>query len=145
MRLLLVTLALICSSGCIVVRPGSRYPYPDQPPASYPPPNNPPPATYPPPQRPPPGHGGGYGGSQELRIKEIKAQRVSARVIYAKEIKARDGRIGRVIHVDGRPPGAGQGELKVPDVHADVIHAVEIKCDWIEADEVYAKEVKLGR
>ncbi len=80
-----------------------------------------------------------------LRVKEIKAERVYARVIYAKEVKARGGRIGRVY--EGREKGGqrGEGEIKAPEVSAEIIYAKEIKADWIEADEIYAKEVKIGR
>lgn len=136
MKLLLTLLLFAFTNGCISLVPARvayRYPYPEPPP-SYPPPPSEAPA-------PPPGHG---GGGNVLRVKEIKANRVRARIIYAKEIKARDGRIGRVIHTEGRSD-AGEGELNQPDVEADVIRVVEIKCDWIEADEVHAKEVKLGR
>lgn len=81
-----------------------------------------------------------------LRVKEIKAGRVHARVIYAKEVKARRGHIGRIVRAgDGWEKGRGEGEIDAPEVFADVIYAKEIKADWIEAGEVHAKEVKIGR
>ncbi|WNZ61004.1 hypothetical protein QEG98_34625 [Myxococcus sp. MxC21-1] len=78
-------------------------------------------------------------------MKEIHASRVSARVIYAKEVKARDGRVGRVIRGGPRREHWGSSELKSSTVSADVIYAKEIHADWLEADEIHAKEVKLGR
>lgn len=108
--------------------------------APPPPPNyNPPPQAPPPQQAPPP--------SQDVvHVKEIRAERIYARVIYCKEIKARDGRIGRQ---GGRQKGKdddwGGKELRVTELRADTIYAKEIHADWIEADEVYCKEVKLGR
>jgi hypothetical protein len=82
-----------------------------------------------------------------LRAKEIKAGRVHARVIYAKEVKAKGGRVGRIVQDsrdDSWERGRGDGEIDAPEVFADVIYAKEIEADWIEAGEVHAKEVKIG-
>lgn len=103
-----------------------------------PPPRAPPPPMPPPSRRP----------ADVLRVKEIKADRVHARVIYAKEVKARDGHIGRI--VQGREDerwerGRADGKIEAPEVSADVIYAKEIEADWLEAGEVHAKEVKIGR
>ncbi len=106
-----------------------------------PPPARPPPPMPPPPPPPPP-------PSDVLRIKEIKAGHVHARVIYAKEVKARGGHIGRVFEdrEDKRwERGRADGEIKAPQVSADVIYAKEVEADWIEAGEVHAQEVKIGR
>lgn len=78
-------------------------------------------------------------------MKEIHASRVSARIIYAKEVKARDGRVGRIIRGGPRRENWGGSELKTRTVSADIIYAKEIHADWIEADEIHAKEVKFGR
>jgi hypothetical protein len=83
-----------------------------------------------------------------LRVKEIKAGRVHARVIYAKEVKARDGHVGRIVEDrdDERwERGRRDGKIEAPEVSADVIYAKEIEADWIDAGEVHAKEVKIGR
>ncbi len=105
---------------------GEPYPYPRPPPAPRPPPP----------------------AQDVLRAKEIKAGRVYARVIYAKEVKARGGRVGRT-YTDGGGKGGkggwGSGEIHAPEVSAEIIYAKEIKADWIEADEIHAKEVKIGR
>ena len=132
--------------------PGNPYPAAAPPPP--PPPGNPYPAAAPPP--PPPGHPYPHAAvpvgqpppapsEPVIRVKELRAERIYARVIHCKELKARDGRIGRQgarehgsdHHWEGR-------ELRVPEVRADVIYAKEIRADWVEAAEVYCKEVKLG-
>lgn len=105
-----------------------------------PPPSRPPPRMPPPPAPPPRG--------DVVRVKEIKAGRVHARVIYAKEVKARDGRVGRILEdrEDERwERGRHDGKIEAPEVFADVIYAKEIEADWIEAGEVHAKEVKIGK
>ena len=104
-------------------------------------PGPPPGHAYPPAPPPPP------AAQSVVQAKEIRAERVYARVIYCKEIHARDGRIAR--------QGGGKGEkgerdwggkeLRAPEVRADTIYAKEIHADWIEAEEVHCKEVKLGR
>jgi hypothetical protein len=72
-----------------------------------------------------------------LRAKEIKAGRVSARGIYAKEVKARDGQVGRIYRVEGNEDWGGN-EIRVPEISADVIYAKEIHADWVEASEIHA-------
>jgi hypothetical protein len=68
-------------------------------------------------------------------------------VIYAKEVKARDGRVGRIIQDRGEQweRGRTDGELRVPELRAEVIYAKEVRADWLEADEIHAKEVRIGR
>jgi hypothetical protein len=81
-------------------------------------------------------------------VKEIKAGRVQARVIYAKEVKARGGHVGRIVKARDDKAwerGRGDGEIDAPEVFADVIYAKEITADWIEAGEIHAKEVRIGR
>lgn len=106
-----------------------------------PPPSRPPPPVPPPPAPPPP-------RGDVLRVKEIKAGRVRARVIYAKEVKARDGHVGRIVEDDDDERwerDRRDGKIEAPEVSADVIYAKEIEADWIEAGEVHANEVKIGR
>jgi hypothetical protein len=85
--------------------------------------------------------------SSVVRAKEIRANAVRARVIYAKEVKARDGRVGRVF--EGRTEewerGRSDQELRGNVVEAEVIYAKEVRAEWIEAAEIHAKEVKIGR
>jgi hypothetical protein len=83
--------------------------------------------------------------SHRIDVKEIHADVVSARVIYAKEVHAREGRVGRVQLVKDREMNHSDGELKTGDVVADTIYAKEIHADYLEADVIYAKEVKIGR
>src|SRR5688572_9706118 len=71
--------------------PANRPPPPGTPAPRPPPPGRPAPLPPPPPPAPP--------AQQVLRAKEIKAGRVSARVIYAKEVKAKEGRVGRIYRV----------------------------------------------
>ena len=73
----------------------------------------------------------------------FKAGRVSARIIYAKEVKAREGNVGRIYRVEGNEDWGGN-EVRAPAVSADVIYAKEIHADWVEASEIHAKEVKIG-
>jgi hypothetical protein len=110
----------------------------EPPPPARPPPPMPPPRMPPPPPAP----------ADVLRVKEIKAGRVHARVIYAKEVKAKGGHIGRIFEdrEDKRwERGRADGEIKMPEVSADVIYAKEVEADWLEAGEVHAQEVKIGR
>ena len=121
---------------------------------AYPP--QPPPRMAPAPPPPPPTR------AEVLQVKEIKAGRVRARVIYAKEVKAKGGRIGRVYESGdddwekggrgrgrgrghGRGHGHGDGKIEAPEVIADVIYAKEVDADWIEAGEIHAKDVKIER
>lgn len=128
---------VLMATGCTVALQGPTWPPPvyENAPAHRPPPPGTPAPRPPPPSRPP---------QHVLRAKEIKAGRVSARVIYAKEVKAKDGRVGRVFHMEGNEDWGGN-EVKVPKVSADVIYAKEIHADWVEASEIHAKEVKIGR
>lgn len=104
------------------------------------PPPPPPTRARPPPPPPPPAR------VQVLRVKEIKAGRVNARVIHAKEVKARDGRVGRIVEHRGQEGwGRGRAKIEAPEVSADIIYAKEIETDWLDAGEVHAKEVKIGR
>lgn len=124
----LVTLELDPLSGAVVRVVGQPPPHAD--PA-------PPPVTGQPAPPPP-------VGDNIIRVKEVKAGRVFARIIYAKEVKARNGRVGTVIRQGGEHGGHGQGELRSADVRADIIHAKEVHADWIEAQEIHAKEVHIG-
>lgn len=103
------------------------------------PPPPPPPgvAVQAPPPAPPPASG-------VIRVKEIKAGRVTARVVYCKEIHAKSGQVDVN---DGREAKQDWGgkELKVPEVVADTIYAKEIHADWIDVREAHCKEVKIGQ
>ena len=111
-----------------------------------PPPAAPPTVGHPPPVAPlpavaPPAR------QQVLRTKELRAHRVRARVIYAKEVTAGDGQVGRIFEGETEEweRGRSDGKVDVPEVDADVIYAKEVKADWVEASEIHAKEIKIGR
>jgi hypothetical protein len=143
----LFLVASLMATGCHVYLQDPNWPPPvyesdpsqRPPPPGTPAPRPPPPGTPAPPQQPPP-----LPPQNVLRAKEIKAGRVSARVIYAKEVKARDGQVGRIYRVEGNEDWGGN-EIRVPEISADVIYAKEIHADWVEASEIHAKEVKIGR
>jgi hypothetical protein len=85
----------------------------------------------------PPGH-----HHDVLRAKEIKAGRVHARVIHAKEVKARGGHIGRIVRGGERwEKGRGDGTIDAPEVFADVIYAKEPR----RLDRGGQVHVKIGR
>ncbi len=118
-------------------------PQPPPPPQAPPPPGYAPAPGYPPP--PPPGPVRPPARAV-LSAKEIHADVVRARVIYATEVHARDGRVGVVVKLHGKPPKLkGAPEIEQREVMADTIYAKEIQANWIEADEIHAKQVKIGR
>jgi WXXGXW repeat (2 copies) len=103
--------------------------------ASPPPP---PPRPAPPPRAPP--------VPAVVSARDIHAGTVRARVIYANEVRAVDGRVGAVLKLHGKPPkGEGDLELDQPEVVADTIYAKRIDARWVEAGEIHAKHVKIGR
>lgn len=80
----------------------------------------------------------------------MHAQRIYARSIICKELKARDGRIGRQSSGKGKGHDKGgnawgNNEVRVPELRVDVLYAKEIKADYVEADEVQCKEIRVGR
>jgi hypothetical protein len=86
-----------------------------------------------------------------LRVRKLLAGRVYARVIYAREVKADDGRVGRWIEIKGNVhdmrsregEGSGAEDMNVAEVRADAIYADEIEADYIDADEVHARKLKM--
>jgi hypothetical protein len=94
----------------------------------------PPPQPMPPPPR---------TGAGVVRAKEIKAGRLTVRVIFCKELKAKSGRVMQHDRREGNDDWVGN-EIKVPELSADTIYAKEIKADWIDVGEAHCKEVKIG-
>ena len=94
------------------------------------------PAPAPAPPPPPPGN--------VVRAKEIKAGRVTARVVYCKELHAKGGRVDRHDRVEGKQDWGGK-EINVPELNADTIYAKEIHADSVDIGEAHCKEVKIGR
>ena len=130
---------------------------------AHPPPRHPPPRAeaprHPPPRHEAPRHEEPHpreerGPASEprshniVRAKEIRAGHVHARVIYAKKVEARDGRVGRVYEdrEDERwERGRSDAKIETDEINADVIYVKELWADWVEAGEIHAKEVKIGR
>ena len=85
-----------------------------------------------------------------LQVRKLRAGRVYAHVIYAREVKAEDGRVGRWVEVKGNVhdyrdrDGEGRAveDMNVAEVRADAIYADEIEADFIDADEVHARHLK---
>lgn len=106
-------------------------------PQPLPPP--PPPRAAQPPRRLPP-------VPAVVSARVIHADTVRARVIYAEEVRARDGRVGSVLKLHGKPPkGDRDDEIDEREVVADTIYAKRVEARWIEAEEIHAKHVKIGR
>jgi hypothetical protein len=82
-----------------------------------------------------------------VRAVKIDAETVRGRIVYAKEVWAEAGRVDS-IHEDpveqrwemqGLEPDLVQGDLM-----ADTIYVKELRCGYIEAQQVYAKKVRVG-
>ncbi|PYM66089.1 MAG: hypothetical protein DMD79_03545 [Candidatus Rokuibacteriota bacterium] len=86
---------------------------------------------------------------QVLFAKHIEAGRVHARVIYAKDVEARDGRVAQVVDDRGAKRwkhGPDHGaHIKTDEITAEVIYVEHLKTGWLEADEVYGEHVRIGR
>ena len=134
---------------------------PAMPPSSSPPPSNPPPTVPPsPPTTTPADAGAAMPPSTPpetpptlppsiitIRAKELRAGTVRARVIYAKEIWADNGRIEKINQNadENRWEGQGQdGTIEQAEVVADTIYVKELRCTNIEAVEAFAKTVRIG-
>ncbi|ABC80519.1 hypothetical protein [Anaeromyxobacter dehalogenans] len=118
-------------------------PPPPPPPPYRPAPPPPPPEYRPAPPPPPPRH----APANVVRVKELNAGYVRARVIYAKEVRAYEGRIGRMVRDDQWKRGMrkhGGGRIEADELEADVIYAKEVNADWIDAAEIHAKEIRIG-
>src|SRR5262245_46154375 len=78
---------------------------------------------------------------QMLRADEIQTQRVRANTIYANKIEA--GEVRGIIHQDrGLKVGDTQGEIKAPEVVAQVIYADQIKADSVIADHIFVRNLR---
>lgn len=127
----------------VTLAPGS---YRNWQPVEAPPPPPPPqyrPAPPPPPPPPPPRH----VPANVVRVKQLNAGYVRARVVYAKEVRAYEGRIGRMVRDDEWKRGMrkhGGGRIEAEELEADVIYAKEINADWIDAEVIHAKEIRIG-
>ena len=130
-------------------------PSPAAPPPAAPSPTTPPPETPPatPPQATPsPGPAPAEVAPaplQQLAAKDIEAERVRARVIYAKRVEARGGHVAAIVEDrestlwQNGPPI--EGHVTAVEIDTGVIYAERVKAAWIEADRVYAQEVRIGK
>lgn len=90
-----------------------------------------------------PAHKATSPGRDVVRVKEIKAGEVRARVIYAKEVKVEEARIGRVVRIRNPAGNWGKGDINTDRIHADEIYAKEIKANLLIADELHVHELKI--
>ena len=120
--------------------PGTPSPSPETPPAA-PPQAMPSPGPAPAEVAPAP--------LQQLAAKDIEAERVRARVIYARRVEARGGKVAAIVEDRetklwlGGPPT--EGSVTAREIDVGVIYAERVKAAWIEADRVYAQEVRIGK
>jgi hypothetical protein len=124
MRPLLLAVAMLLTTGCLVrLSPG---------PYGRPPPHAPAPLAE---------------GQRVVRAKELRAGRVRANIIYAKEVVADDGRVGQVFEGNNKEWERGRTDqkLEAAEIVADVIYVKELRAGWVEAKEIHAKKVRIGR
>ena len=76
--------------------------------------------------------------------REIHAHHVQARLIYAEHVPAPRGRVGAIVRWTAEGRDWGRTELRTRTVVALQIQAKEIHTDWIEADQIYARDVQIG-
>jgi hypothetical protein len=113
-------------------------PTPATPDAAEPPPSTPAPDAAAPPSSPP-------VTAVVLRVRDIQATTVTARVVFAHRIEARRTVFGAVL--DPLPDAvlkrlAGEQDLRGLDIRADTIYAHDLKVESIEALEVHAREIR---
>jgi hypothetical protein len=126
MKSLLLMTLLVMTGGCVRVRMGSN-------------PRPPPPPTQ---------SRSEMRRGDIIRAKEVSARVIRANVIYAKEVNAGSGRVGRVIEDrddETWERERSDGSIRVDELNADVIYAKEVRAQYIEAGEIRAKKVKIGR
>ncbi|HEY0705915.1 MAG TPA: hypothetical protein VGG33_03920 [Polyangia bacterium] len=80
-----------------------------------------------------------------LRAKEINADRVRARMVFAKSVVAAEGKVEQVIESKEVPWDAerGEGHINLQEVVADEIYVKELRCRRIEADQVHAQQATI--
>lgn len=132
-------------------QPGVGYTPPPRPVVVSPPPPpppvyTPPVVTAPPPPTPLPPPIYTRPAGTTVRADDIKARVIRARVVWAESIKCNGGRIGRYIPTreDSWERAQGRQDIRVPELQVDTIYAEDIKCDWIEAEEVHAEKARVG-
>jgi hypothetical protein len=82
-----------------------------------------------------------------LRVHDVKAGHLTARIIHAHELEAAAGTAGRVLPPDPDPllkVELGAEDLEAGDLTVDVLYAHDIKSGSVHADETHAK-VKIGK
>jgi len=79
--------------------------------------------------------------ASNLQADEIRAHRVRAQVIYANKIEADDVQ-GIVHQSDGIRVKDAHGDVKAPEVAANVIYADEIKANSVIAENIYVRDLK---
>lgn len=81
-----------------------------------------------------------------LAVKDVKAGVLRARVLYAKDVKARTGYVTRFVpDASTWEQGRSDSDVEAPEIEADVIYAKDVDAERIEASEVHAKELTMQR
>jgi hypothetical protein len=84
------------------------------------------------------------GPTQLLVVHDLHAGGLSASVVYAHEIRAKNARYGRLVNVcDCDLPEQGRQDLReTGTIEAQEVHAHDVDVDWLEADIVYTHSLK---
>jgi hypothetical protein len=64
-------------------------------------------------------------------------------VIYAHDVHAKAGKVGRFVKGEGEEGGGHRDDIHTSEVSSDVIRAHDVHADWLEADEVHAHELNI--
>jgi hypothetical protein len=84
----------------------------------------------------------------DIRAKEIQADTVTAKVIYAKEIDAEEAKLETLIETkdDKRwEMGGADTKISVVNLMAETIYVEKLHCRRVEARQLYAEVVKIQR
>jgi hypothetical protein len=76
-----------------------------------------------------------------LQADEIKAHEVRAQVIYANRIEADEVR-GTIHQSKGIKISDTRGDLKAPEVAANIIYADTIKANSVVANDIYVRDLR---
>jgi len=76
-----------------------------------------------------------------LQADEIKAHQVRAQIIYANKIEADEVR-GTIHQSRGIKISDTRGDLKAPEVAANIIYADTIKANSVVANDIYVRDLR---
>ncbi|HEY0715558.1 MAG TPA: hypothetical protein VGF45_22945, partial [Polyangia bacterium] len=80
-----------------------------------------------------------------LRAKELNADRVRAKMVFAKSVLAVEGQVDQVIESKEVPGDVerGEGHITIQEIVADEIYVKELRCRRIEANQVHAQQATI--